>query len=153
MTFKNDAELLQDIIEIFAEEFATILDIQVLMPALAFEPMSLNIIQHMTSNGGNILGISTDNGPLIIVNVKCQWTNSADDTRIFMVISSFMSRNAGLSVPRGLDDHFIHMNYASLDQDVFAGYGQENVKKLKSIQNKYDLTGVFKQLQPGYFKI
>lgn len=45
------------------------------------------------------------------------------------------------------------MNYASKDQDVFGGYGAENEKKLRDVQGKYDPDGVFKTLQPGYFKL
>ena len=45
------------------------------------------------------------------------------------------------------------MNYASQDQDVFAGYGTNNKRKLKRIQREYDPEGVFARLQPGYFKL
>ena len=45
------------------------------------------------------------------------------------------------------------MNYATLDQDVFAGYGEENHERLKRVQEAYDPEGVFKSLQPGYFKL
>jgi hypothetical protein len=52
-----------------------------------------------------------------------------------------------------LDHPFIYMNYAAQDQDVFAGYGKKSLARLKTIQKKYDPTGVFKRLQPGYFKL
>lgn len=45
------------------------------------------------------------------------------------------------------------MNYAGQDQDVFAGYGEVNEERLKAVQRKYDPDGVFKTLQPGYFKL
>ncbi|EHK99724.1 putative 6-hydroxy-D-nicotine oxidase [Glarea lozoyensis 74030] len=37
--------------------------------------------------------------------------------------------------------------------DVFSGYGQKSLTRLKVVQKKYDPTGVFKRLQPGYFKL
>jgi FAD/FMN-containing dehydrogenase len=45
------------------------------------------------------------------------------------------------------------MNYASQDQDVFKGYGTNNERRLRRIQREYDPDGVFKRLQPGYFKL
>lgn len=53
----------------------------------------------------------------------------------------------------GMDNRFIYMNYAGQDQDVYAGYGPESVARLKEVQSKYDPQGVFKNLQPGYFKL
>jgi FAD/FMN-containing dehydrogenase len=53
----------------------------------------------------------------------------------------------------GLHHPFIFQNYARYDQDVFAGYGLENRKRLQEIQKKYDPDGVFSRLQPGYFKV
>jgi hypothetical protein len=36
---------------------------------------------------------------------------------------------------------------------VFWGYGEENLEKLKAVSKKYDPSGVFEKLQPGYFKL
>jgi hypothetical protein len=53
---------------------------------------------------------------------------------------------------RGRVNGYLYMNYASQFQDVIASYG-ESTEKLKSIARKYDPTGVFQRLQPGYFKL
>jgi FAD/FMN-containing dehydrogenase len=45
------------------------------------------------------------------------------------------------------------MNYASQFQDVVASYGKENQERLKRVARKYDPTGVFQRLVPGYFKL
>ena len=45
------------------------------------------------------------------------------------------------------------MNYGNKVQDVVAGYGAQNKAKLLSISKKYDPSGVFEKLQPGYFKL
>jgi len=48
---------------------------------------------------------------------------------------------------------FIYPNYANNSQDIFAGYGEENHRKLLDIQGRYDPEGVFARLRPGYFKL
>jgi hypothetical protein len=64
VTFKNDATLIKDVIQIFVDEAAPLLNISGFAPAFAFQPLSLNIIEKMSMNRGNTLGLSTDEGPL-----------------------------------------------------------------------------------------
>jgi uncharacterized membrane-anchored protein YhcB (DUF1043 family) len=68
-------------------------------------------------------------------------------------VSNITERSAALAKDMGLDHKYIYQNYANASQDVFAGYGEENAKKLRNIQDKYDPEGVFSKLQPGYFKV
>ncbi|KAF7920512.1 hypothetical protein EAE99_008125 [Botrytis elliptica] len=105
VTFKNNATLFKKIHDIFVEEANRVVEVPGIMPIMALQPLSLNIIEQMQ---------------------KRDW---------------------------GLDNQFIYMNYASEEQDVFGGYGEVNEKKLRDIQRKYDPEGVFKRLQPGYFKL
>jgi hypothetical protein len=53
----------------------------------------------------------------------------------------------------GLDHPFIYMNYASLDQDVYAGYGKGNEARLRHVKEMYDPDDVFGKLWRGYFKL
>ncbi|RYP06146.1 hypothetical protein DL764_003322 [Monosporascus ibericus] len=48
---------------------------------------------------------------------------------------------------------YLFMNDASWDQDVIEHYGEDNVRKLKGIQAKYDPDQVFQKLVPGGFKL
>jgi hypothetical protein len=54
---------------------------------------------------------------------------------------------------RGLGHRYIYQNYASLEQKVFLGYGPDSYDKLNDVSAKYDPSGVFQKLQPGYFKL
>lgn len=67
--------------------------------------------------------------------------------------TDFINGGIALSKSRKLDHPYIYQNYAAKQQDVFTGYGAANKAKLKAIQKKYDPSGVFTKLQPGYFKI
>jgi FAD/FMN-containing dehydrogenase len=153
ITFKNSAPLIKKIIEIFIEEVNPILNIPGLIPAFAFQPISLNIIQKMSSNGGNVFGLSPDDGPLTLMNLNFGWSNAEDDDAVYKATSNFLARSVALAKSMDLHHRFIYMNYATLDQDVFAGYGYENHERLKRVREKYDPEGVFKNLQPGYFKL
>ncbi|KAL2064193.1 hypothetical protein VTL71DRAFT_4687 [Oculimacula yallundae] len=153
VTLKAEPALLKEIIQIFTEEASTVLDVPGLQPFFAFQPLSINIIDKMSKNGGNALGLSVADGPLTIMNLNWGWTDAADDIRVFNTVNRFISRSVGLAKSMGLDNDFIYMNYASQDQDVYAGYGKSNVDRLKAVQKKYDPHGVFKKLQPGYFKL
>jgi hypothetical protein len=57
------------------------------------------------------------------------------------------------AVAMGLHSPFIYLNYASLDEPVYEGYGAENLAKLKAVKEKYDPEDVFGRLWPGYFKL
>jgi hypothetical protein len=58
-----------------------------------------------------------------------------------------------LAKEMGVHHRFIYQNYANQTQDVFAGYGDKNRKRLMEVQKKYDPEGLFARLQPGYFRL
>ncbi|KAM3072130.1 hypothetical protein ACMFMG_008590 [Clarireedia jacksonii] len=153
VTFKNDANLFKGVWAIFIEETKNILDVPGISPFMALQPLSLNIIEQMAKNGGNVLGLSAADGPLSILNMNWAWSNAEDDARVIGVLDRFVSRAVDLATSMNLQHRFIYMNYASLTQDVFKGYGPENEARLREVQQKYDPNGVFKTLQPGYFKL
>jgi hypothetical protein len=153
VTFKNSAALVKKITEVFVQEVTPILSVPGLIPAFAVQPISLNIIDRMAQNGGNALGLSSDDGPLMLMNLNFGWSDAADDERVHAATSRFLERSVALATEMDLHHRFVYMNYATLDQDVFGGYGEENQERLKRVQEKYDPEGVFKSLQPGYFKL
>jgi hypothetical protein len=87
------------------------------------------------------------------MNLNWGWASISDDATVFAAVDRFVSRSVKLAQNSGLDNRFIYMNYASQDQDVFKGYGTNNERRLRRIQREYDPDGVFKRLQPGYFKL
>jgi hypothetical protein len=88
-----------------------------------------------------------------VISISPFWENAEDDAAVRAVFERFVDRSEALAKEMGLWNRWIYQNYADISQDVFAGYGEENRAKLLSIQQKYDPTGVFSKLQPGYFKL
>lgn len=82
-----------------------------------------------------------------------QWPNEKDDQAFSIAEKSFINRSKAYAAETGQLHPFLYQNYAAEWQDVFAGYGEENRAKLRSIQKKYDPEDVFQRLQSGYFKV
>jgi hypothetical protein len=81
------------------------------------------------------------------------WQRPEDDTTAHgagRTIVSEVERAAGADGGRL---PYLFMNDASWDQDVISGYGDENIRKMKLVQERYDPTGVFQSLVPGGFKL
>ncbi|OAL37816.1 hypothetical protein AYO20_02993 [Fonsecaea nubica] len=139
--------------DIFFEELESIKDAAGLVPAATLQVITEGQLAGMTKNGGNPLGLSASDGPFLLLNTNMMWTNAADDTRILQTNQRVIDRTVALAQSMGLFEDYIYMNYASQFQDVVSSYGAANKAKLQSIAGKYDATGVFQTLQPGYFKL
>ena len=152
-TFKNSPELQSKILDLFIHEVETIKDAPGLLPAVVFQPITSSQISHFSKRGGNALGISEADAPLILLNLAYMWSDVADDERIIASTQRIRDGAVKIAESMGLGYRYVYQNYASLDQDVFAGYGEGNKRRLVEISRKYDPEQVFQELQPGYFKL
>lgn len=87
------------------------------------------------------------------MNMNFGWSLASDDAAIERATSNLINRSVALAKSMKLDDPFIYMNYASLNEDVYAGYGAQNKAKLMAVKKKYDPMNVFGRLWKGYFKL
>jgi hypothetical protein len=152
-TIKLDKNLPSVTKDIFFEELSAILDTEGIVPAISFQVLTEPILEKMTARGGNALGLSAKDGPLSNVLISVKWKQSADDERINKFAAQVKDRALAAAAAQGKASPYLYMNYASPWQDVVAGYGAASQARLKSISKKYDPTGVFEKLQPGYFKL
>jgi hypothetical protein len=88
-----------------------------------------------------------------VISTSISWSSAADDSRILAASRNFISRANATAYGQGLGNIFLYQNYAGQEQDVFASYGQENLERLREVGRKYDPSGVWQKLQPGYFKL
>ncbi|KAL8806233.1 MAG: hypothetical protein Q9182_001508 [Xanthomendoza sp. 2 TL-2023] len=152
-TFKPSADLQFKILDIFHHEVDLLANARGIVPAIVMQPLTKPQIRLFRKNGGNALGISENDGPLIIMNVAIMWSDPADDKRIIAAADRVIKTAILLSRAMRLDHRYIYQNYASLKQDVFRGYGEENQRRLLEISRRVDPDRVFEVLQPGYFKL
>lgn len=52
----------------------------------------------------------------------------------------------------GMLHPYLFQNHAFEEQDVFAGYDEENHARMRRVQQDFDPDGLFTHLQPGYHK-
>ncbi|KAK2768274.1 hypothetical protein FQN54_000127 [Arachnomyces sp. PD_36] len=152
-TYKLDKALAMFVANTFMEEIEPVSGAQALVPSAVLQVITPDVIIHMEKNGGNALGLSASDGPLMLLNVAIMWADPADDEAILQAASNIVSRTIAKAKEMGLDYDYLYMNYASQFQDVIPSYGHENHKRLRDISRKYDPDQVFQKLQPGYFKL
>lgn len=151
-SFRNDADLAVQIWNLCYQKFSPLQD-RVTTITCAFQPLPVNYIQPMQRNGGNALGLEPDDGPLVIINVAVEWLDSAADRAVERAIKEFIDDGVRLAKRKRLDHPFIYINYAGPDQDVQAGYGRDNLRRLRQVREKYDPRGFWKRNWPGYHKL
>ncbi|KIN08813.1 hypothetical protein OIDMADRAFT_175526 [Oidiodendron maius Zn] len=149
---ENSASLMADMVAIYMDEVNPIKGVAGIVPSLVFQPITTDMISHFTKNGGNALGLAGQ-GPLNLVQIDISWSNESDDAAVLAAAENILDRAQAAAVAQGLSNPYIYQNYASFKQDVFAGYGAQNLAKLQATSKKYDPAQVFQTLQPGYFKL
>ncbi|KAH9866056.1 hypothetical protein J1614_008620 [Plenodomus biglobosus] len=81
-TVKLDKEMATVTKDIFFEELPSILDASDLVPAVSLQVLTDPILRRTKLRGGNVLGPDPKDGPLMLVLVALEWSNSADDSRL-----------------------------------------------------------------------
>jgi hypothetical protein len=153
VTFKLDRSLFSLLVNTFYELLPNIVDAENLLPTISIQLLTIPQLQQMQKNGGNALGISPSDGPMFIMNLGSMWTDPADDDRIFKFNNDIITKVQAEAAKKGLNNDYIYMNYASGYQAVIRSYGTDNLQRLNSVARFFDPTGVFQELQPGYFKL
>ncbi|KAI0140423.1 FAD-binding domain-containing protein [Xylariaceae sp. FL1272] len=152
-TYYVDHKLSTDILSLFEEEMTPLTNITGIVPALAYQVVSVSTLKSMNRQGGNVLGISDETRPLQVMNPSVMWTLESDDALVLGTFRRFTLRAQALAKERGLHHPFLYMNYASPWQDPIVGNGGKNKARLLDVSRKYDSEGVFQILHPGYFKL
>ncbi|KAK7531569.1 uncharacterized protein J3D65DRAFT_119050 [Phyllosticta citribraziliensis] len=151
--YKLDRDLVDAILDIYMDEIDTLVNVSGIVPACTLQVITSPQLAHMSKRGGNALGLSEADGPLLLMNLNNMWDDAADDYAVMRASSTIVARVNARAAAMGLDHRYVYQNYASQYQDVIASYGPENQLKLMAVAAYYDPTGVFQTLQPGYFKL
>lgn len=65
LTVKADTKLLLDFVAIFEEEIIPVKRVAAFRPVIIFEPMSTTITSKFLKHGGNAVGVTPADGPLM----------------------------------------------------------------------------------------
>lgn len=152
-TFKADAETMDACLSIFMSEVLAIKKVAGILPVMVFQPIPTSMIKNSSKNSGNNLGLDEDAGPLLLMSTSTWWADPSQDELVLGTMENVIGRCAEKAQEMGTSHPYIYQNYASRAQEVFEGYGEENLQRLRAISERWDSDGVFQKLQPGYFKL
>ncbi|EEY20444.1 FAD binding domain-containing protein [Verticillium alfalfae VaMs.102] len=124
-----------------------------IIPQIAFQPISTNVLKEMQKNGGNALGLDVGDGPLVLIHIMATWSNEKLDCLIEKRSKEFIEDIEARAEARGQSNGYKYINYAGRTQDVFGSYGEENHKRLREVSQKYDPEDLLQNLWRGYFKV
>ena len=83
-----------------------------------------------------------------------RWSKLADNVTLRHMCKSVIGQQSKDAAERlGVHHRFIFQNHAFEEDNVFARYGRENLRRLHSIRQRVGPKDVFQGLQPGYFKL
>ncbi|KAK4099525.1 hypothetical protein N658DRAFT_508569 [Parathielavia hyrcaniae] len=160
VTATATADLLLDIVPLWEEQVETLTAAAAAVNStvetyLVYQGISSNILEAMQANGGNALGLRPEDGPVMIVQLSLTWGSAALDELVESTSRETIAKVNALAASRGAmsKNGYMYMNYADPSQDVYAGYGSENLTRLRRVSRAYDPAGKFRKLWRGYFKL
>ncbi|CAG9998324.1 unnamed protein product [Clonostachys byssicola] len=121
--------------------------------SFTLQPYAVSLLQKTSFQGGNSLGLSPSDGPIVSVLFLTWWTNKADDDRIISTLKGILGQIDADAKSRGTSLNYIYMNYAHNFQDPITSYGANNKNALQKVSTKYDPQGLFQRGVPGGFKL
>ena len=97
--------------------------------------------------------LSSNNSPVNLLSVT--WPSNTDDRAAHALVTRFMEGFKRAAEELDVLHPFVYINYANKGDDVFAGYGEDNKKRLIAIQKNIDPYGIFTSsgLWRGFFKL
>jgi hypothetical protein len=158
-TYRPSREFETHLYSIFEEEAVKLKDVEGCCARLSTQLAPCGSRLALTTwGGGNCLGLTEESGPLVIILYTWSYTQPADHHIVEETAIKCFDRIEVKANDLGVSHPFRYINYADEKyqaQQVWDGYGRENVSKLRRIQKSIDPTGVFTDggLASGYFKL
>ncbi|KLJ09266.1 hypothetical protein EMPG_15292 [Blastomyces silverae] len=153
VTVTLDIEMLTFVVDSYMAGVDPIKNVAGIVPALTLQAITPDMIEKMSKNGGNALGLNACGKPLLLVLVNVMWADKGDDEAVLKAISGIINAIKSEAGSRKKLNRFIYMNYASQFQNVVESYGSANHERLVQVARRYDPSQVFQKLQPGHFKL
>ena len=155
ITIKNDLHLLRKILTLWNDTLSstTIATRDGIVFALTLMPLPPAVSAKSSNSGGNRLGLSPADGPLVVIQISASWFQASDDSAIASVANTLLGNIRTEARKADKLSAYVDLNYANKAQDVWTGRGTATLAKLKAVSLKYDPKGVFQKQVPGGFKL
>lgn len=153
VAFVNDMQTLSHVHELTVELYKTVRHVQDMEWLFAYEPLPQLFTEHSASRGGNMLGLNRTTDDLILMQLAPRWNSASDDDIMYETAKQWVKQVQCYTQSVGKASDYLYLNYADGFQDPIAAYGEDSVKFLQHISQKYDKQGVFQRAVKGGFKI
>lgn len=152
-TWHADLELIKEIRALGAKAVVPLSTVPGFVLAMAFQPLTKGLLTKSAAAGGNSLGLTPNDGPLIVNMLQTLHIHAADDEKVKSSMLGLIKSIEDLAATKGKFSRYKFTNYAYKTQDPIAGYGPESVSRLHAVSRKYDPQGFFQKSVPGGYKI
>ena len=152
-TILPDATLMGNLHDAWQRSLEALKSADGFMFSLGFFPLTKALLQNSKLAGGNAMSIDPADGPLLIVLINPTWNLAEDDERIHKAVEDLLVTFRELASAKGLLHRYVFTNYAYQREDLFKGYGEDGLKRLKETSKKFDPDGIFQTAVPGGFKL
>lgn len=92
-----------------------------------------------------------DNAIILVTDIQVETWQLAQ--AILPKMRAGMAEIKAYAESLGADLEFLYSNYCDGSQDPFTSYGEESIKYMREVSQKYDPHGVFQSRVPGGFKL
>ncbi|KAF2102206.1 FAD-binding domain-containing protein [Rhizodiscina lignyota] len=153
-TFSLNAEFMEVYFQMAKEMVDELKDIfPGFAAAVAFHPFPKQAFSQSKKSGGNSLGLSEEDGDICKTFAYMMWDSAKDDEKVKAAMKDLIERGKTEAVRRGLLKDYVPISYAAPWQDVFGGYGKENLEAMRQASKKYDPLQLFQLAVPGGWKL
>jgi hypothetical protein len=147
---------LQEVISLWKSSVPSIAHISSINWSISIQPFPASFSTATAAFGAqNVLGLTpASDGPLILLLLSYNWINEVDDKEVEAAAKKLIVDVDAKTREIGGWNRFKYLNYAApwQEQDVFAGYGEENLQFLRKVRERYDPMGMWRERCPGGFK-
>ncbi|KAJ4154890.1 hypothetical protein LMH87_000163 [Akanthomyces muscarius] len=122
-------------------------------PFAIYQAISGSHLRASQERGGNIMGLSPDEGPMVMMHFLTGWDDEALDEVILRSTRELVRAAETKTWQQGAHRPFVYMNYGGEWQDVLQRYGSKNYVEMLSTSLRYDPRRNLQRLWRGYFKL
>lgn len=157
LSFKNDARIVRKASELhekLVEELKQAVPEGDFVTQCLFQPLPRLFAERSAQAGGNVMGMEqhAHNGLLFLATAMMK--TAEQEALAYPLVKKWIEDiQAFAGTIDGGNLSWLHLNYADKSQDVFGGYGPENLALLRRVAAEYDPDQVFQKLCPGGFKL
>ncbi|KAM3546363.1 hypothetical protein ARSEF1564_000638 [Beauveria bassiana] len=122
-------------------------------PFAIYQAISSSHLRASQERGGNSMGLSPDDGPMVMMHFLTAWDDEALDEAVLQSTRELVRAAEGETRRRGASRRFVYMNYGGEWQHVLQRYGPKNYLELLQTSLRYDPQRDLQRLWRGYFKL